>query len=208
MVCAADNLAPGGLTESPAGSFLKGGPERQARRNVPGLSKRAFGPAMGHIGYPMSFSALAGLVFGVAVITIGLYHSTMVGPRLRSISRTLRGDGASSSEAESVALLRASLLAYGKKTDERLDELETILKRDLHRVGFIRYNSFDDVGSDLSFTLALLNDDGDGVVVTSIYSREETRTYGKAVRKFVPQQGASKEEQSAIAMARTGVGAL
>jgi hypothetical protein len=129
----------------------------------------------------------------------------MVGPRLRSISRTLRGEGAAS-EAESVALLRASLLAYGKKTDERLDELETTVKRDLHRVGFIRYNSFDDVGSDLSFTLALLNDDGDGVVVTSIYSREETRTYGKAVRKFVPQQGASKEEQSAIAMARTGVG--
>lgn len=154
----------------------------------------------------MSFSALAGLVFGVAVLTIGLYHGTMVGPRLRSISRTLRGEGAAS-EAESVALLRASLLAYGKKTDERLDELETTVKRDLHRVGFIRYNSFDDVGSDLSFTLALLNDDGDGVVVTSIYSREETRTYGKAVRKFVPQQGASKEEQSAIAMARTGLGA-
>jgi hypothetical protein len=59
----------------------------------------------------------------------------------------------------------------------------------------------------LSFTLALLNEEGDGVVVTSIYSREETRTYGKAVRKFVPQQGASKEEQSAIAMARTGAGA-
>ncbi len=74
----------------------------------------------------------------------------------------------------------------------------------MHRVGFVRYNSFSDVGSDLSFTLALLNSDGDGVVLTNIYSREETRTYGKAVRKFVPQQGASKEEQSAIAMARAG----
>jgi hypothetical protein len=105
-----------------------------------------------------------------------------------------------------VALLRASMLAYAKKADERLEALEGVVKRDLHKVGFIRYNSFDDVGSDLSFTLALINDDGDGVVVTSIYSREETRTYGKAVRKYVPQQGASKEEQSAIAMARTGAG--
>ncbi|GAC1312560.1 MAG: hypothetical protein NVSMB21_23200 [Vulcanimicrobiaceae bacterium] len=87
-----------------------------------------------------------------------------------------------------------------------MTELERTYRRDVHRVGFIRYNSFDDVGSDLSFTLALLNDSGDGVVLTTIYSREETRTYGKAVRKFVPQQGASKEEQSAIAMARTGVG--
>jgi hypothetical protein len=153
----------------------------------------------------MPISALAGLVFGVAVITIGLYHVTFVGPRFRAIRQTLRGEG-SETEAESIALLRASMLAYGKKADDRLDALEGTVKRDLHRVGFIRYNSFDDVGSDLSFTLALLNDDGDGVVVTSIYSREETRTYGKAVRKYVPQQGASKEEQSAIAMARTGVG--
>jgi hypothetical protein len=153
----------------------------------------------------MPISALAGLVFGVAVLTIGLYHLTFVGPRFRSIGKTLRGDGAES-EAESVALLRASMLAYAKKADERLEALEGVVKRDLHKVGFIRYNSFDDVGSDLSFTLALINDDGDGVVVTSIYSREETRTYGKAVRKYVPQQGASKEEQSAIAMARTGAG--
>ncbi len=160
----------------------------------------------GDIGVPMPISALAGLVFGVAVLTIGLYHVTFVGPRFRSIVKTLRGDG-DITEAESVALLRASMLAYGKKTDDRLDSVEAVLKNDLHKVGFIRYNSFDDVGSDLSFTLALLNEEGDGVVVTSIYSREETRTYGKAVRKFVPQQGASKEEQSAIAMARTGAGA-
>jgi len=153
----------------------------------------------------MPISALAGLVFGVAVVTVGLYHVTFVSPRLRAVAQALRGDGGDTS-GESVALLRASLLAYAKKTDERLDGLESIIKRDVHRVGFIRYNSFDDVGSDLSFTLAMLNDEGDGVVVTSIYSREETRTYGKAVRKFVPQQGASKEEQSAIAMARTGVG--
>jgi len=151
----------------------------------------------------MPISALAGLVFGVAVLTIGLYHVTFVGPRFRFVGRTLRGEGAD--EGESVALLRAALLAYSKKADERLEELEGVVKRDLHRIGFIRYNSFDDVGSDLSFTLAMLNEEGDGVVVTSIYSREETRTYGKAVRKFVPQQGASKEEQSAIAMARTGI---
>jgi len=155
---------------------------------------------------PIPISALTGLVFGVAVLSIGLYHVTCVGPRFRSILHTLRGEG-DGDAAESVALLRASQSAHAARTDERLDALETSVARDLHRVGFVRYNSFSDVGSDLSFTLALLNADGDGVVVTSIYSREETRTYGKAVRKFVPQQGASKEEQSAIAMAKTGVSA-
>jgi Protein of unknown function (DUF4446) len=154
----------------------------------------------------MPISYLAGLFFGVAVLSIGLYHTTFVGPRLRTIATTLRGEGGEA-DGESAALARAALAAYAKKTDDRLDLLEKLTKKDLHKVGFIRYNSFEDVGSDLSFTLALVNDEGDGVVVTSIYSREETRTYGKAVKKFVPAQGASKEEQSAIAMARTGVGA-
>jgi hypothetical protein len=43
------------------------------------------------------------------------------------------------------------------------------------------------------------------MVLTSIFSREETRTFGKAVRKYVPQHDASAEEQQAIAMARTGM---
>lgn len=150
----------------------------------------------------LPLSALAGLVVGVAVIAIGLYHVTLVAPRFRSIGRLLAGehDGVGS---ESLTLLRSMVTAAGKRTDERLDALERSLRRDLHRVGFVRYNSFSDVGSDLSFTLALLNEDGDGVVVTSIYSREETRTYGKAIRNYVSQQGASQEEASAIALART-----
>jgi hypothetical protein len=152
----------------------------------------------------MPFSAFAGLVVGVAVISIGLYHMTIVEPRLRAIRLLLAGeqDGV---DGESLTLLRALVTATSKRTDQRLDALERSLKRDLHRVGFVRYNSFTDVGSDLSFTLALLNDDGDGVVLTSIYSREETRTYGKAVRNYVPQQDASQEEQSAIAQARPAV---
>ncbi|GAC1303542.1 MAG: hypothetical protein NVSMB19_13600 [Vulcanimicrobiaceae bacterium] len=151
----------------------------------------------------MPISAFAGLIFGVSALTIGLYHVAFVGPRLRSIAQLF--SGATSSDGDSPAA-RAAQAAANIKLDERMADLERTYRRDVHRVGFIRYNSFDDVGSDLSFTLALLNNDGDGVVLTNIYSREETRTYGKAVRKFVPQQGASKEEQSAIAMARTGVG--
>jgi len=152
----------------------------------------------------MPISALAGLVVGVAVVSISLYHVTFVGPRLRSIVRILHGEG-DQPETDSLALLRAAQTQYAKRTEDRLDSIEGMFAHDLYRVGFVRYNSFTDVGSDLSFTLALVNTNGDGVVVTSIYSREETRTYGKAIKKFVPQQGASKEEQSAIAMARAGI---
>jgi hypothetical protein len=87
--------------------------------------------------------------------------------------------------------------------DERLRVLEAAVQSEMPRVGFVRYNAFDDVGSDLSYALALLTRDGSGVVLSSIYSREETRTFGKAVEHFVPAQDASAEEKAAIAKARS-----
>ncbi len=153
----------------------------------------------------MPVSVFAGLVVGVSALVVTLYHVAFVAPRLRSFATLFTRAAGTADVGVSIAARAAQ--SAGANFDERLAELERTYRRDVHRVGFVRYNSFDDVGSDLSFTLALLNNDGDGIVLTNIYSREETRTYGKAVRKFVPQQGASKEEQSAIALARAGVGA-
>jgi Protein of unknown function (DUF4446) len=62
------------------------------------------------------------------------------------------------------------------------------------------------VGAQLSYAVALLNGEGEGVVLSSIFSREETRTFGKRVRGFVADQDASKEERDAIASARNGAG--
>ena len=145
--------------------------------------------------------------FVAAVLALALYHLLFVTPRLRG---TRADPGARHPSATGVAGRVAGDFAldplFAKRTDDRLDELERLAARDMYRVGFVRYNSFADVGSDLSFALALLNREGDGAVVSSIYSREETRTFGKSVRKFAPQHDASKEEQQAIAMARTGMG--
>ena len=158
----------------------------------------------------MPSSTFAGLVVGVAVVSIGLYHFGFVAPRLRRLDAALRVDDVAlaGDATSSLALLRAAHTALAQRTDERLERLEGSLVRDLLRIGFVRYNSFSDVGSDQSFTLALLSAEGNGVVVSSIFGREETRTYGKAVRAFTAQQDASKEEQSAIAMARNGDVAL
>jgi Protein of unknown function (DUF4446) len=149
----------------------------------------------------MPLAALAGLVFGMAACSVSLYHALFIAPRLRAILLVLEGDGAG---GDSLVKTRDAQARFAKRTEERLAELERVSRREVHRVGFVRYNSFHDADSDLSFTLALLNNEGDGVVLTSIYAQDETRTYGQAVRKFVPHQGASQEEQAAIAMARAG----
>ena len=150
--------------------------------------------------------ALAGACSVIAaVLSVAVYHATVVGPRLRALARILSGESGSGDAVAADVRARGLEGAFAKRTEERLTELERVVHTDIFRLGFVRYNSFSDVGSDLSFALALLNEAGDGMVLTSIYSREETRTFGKAVRKYVPQHDASTEEQQAIAMARTGM---
>ena len=86
--------------------------------------------------------------------------------------------------------------------EDRIAQLEALATTDLSRAGFVRYDAFADSGSGLSYALALLNRHGDGVVLNSIYSRSDTRTFGKPVAAFTPTVQASAEELEAIERAR------
>jgi hypothetical protein len=153
-------------------------------------------------------AVVAGLVSAL-VVTCG-YHLLVLAPRLsklRAILDThdnLLGGGASRATDRLVALEREASDAAAARdaAARRIDALEIVARSEVPRVGFVRYNAFSDVGSDLSYALALLNREGDGVVLSSIYSREDTRTYGKAVTGFKPAQDPSEEELAAIAKAR------
>lgn len=154
-------------------------------------------------------AALAGLVS--ALVVTGGYHLLVAAPRLRRLQAVLDahdallgGGGATPATQRLAALDRAAAEAEAARAAiaGRLEALEKVARSEVPRVGFVRYNAFDDVGSDQSYALALLNRDGDGVVLTSIYSREETRTYGKAVTGFKPARDPSDEELAAIAAAR------
>ena len=81
-------------------------------------------------------------------------------------------------------------------------DIEGIKKEDLthiQRVGLLRFNPFDDTGGNQSFALSLLDDHGDGVVISSLHSRETTRIYGKPVRNFTEGEFEfSAEEKQAV----------
>ena len=68
----------------------------------------------------------------------------------------------------------------------------------IQKVGIVRYNAFKDTGSDLSFTLALLNEYNDGVVLNGIYSREMSNIYAKPVKDGKSTYVLSEEEKEAI----------
>ena len=72
----------------------------------------------------------------------------------------------------------------------------------LRHVAVVRYDAFNDTGGHLSWSLALLDQSGDGVVLTSIHGRSEGRTYAKSVSGWASDQQLSPEEEEAVAGAR------
>lgn len=82
--------------------------------------------------------------------------------------------------------------------EKRHAELLATSELHIQRVALLRYNAFDQAGNDLSFSLALLNSHGDGVVVTSIFGRDETRMYAKPVVGRKSNYHLSDEENESI----------
>ena len=72
----------------------------------------------------------------------------------------------------------------------------------IRHVAVVRYDAFNDMGGRMSFSAALLDDAGDGVVISSINGRTETRTYAKGVKTGASDAELSPEEVQAIGFAR------
>ena len=77
-------------------------------------------------------------------------------------------------------------------------ELEHLSQRTIQKVAVIRYNPFSDTGGDQSFAVALLDSLGNGVVVSSLHSRTDTRVFAKPVQSGRSKFQLSDEEQDAI----------
>jgi hypothetical protein len=73
----------------------------------------------------------------------------------------------------------------------------------LKHLSVVRYDAFGDMGGHLSWSLALLDDAGHGVVLTSIHGRSEARTYAKSIVDWTSEQQLSPEEEEAITHARS-----
>lgn len=84
------------------------------------------------------------------------------------------------------------------KTDKRQ---EGRLDGSVQNVGLLRYDAFEDVGGRLSFSCAMLDDRGSGVVLTSINGRQETRVYAKPITEGQSSYNLSSEEEEAIRQA-------
>lgn len=119
----------------------------------------------------------------------------------------LRGEGGSRDILGAVGHALKEVESLGGRVDTvvaRQEELSAIGRFAVQRFGLIRYDAFEDMGGRLSFSAALLDDHGDGLVVTSINGRTETRTYAKPIKRLDSEHNLSSEERAAIDAAAAG----
>lgn len=87
------------------------------------------------------------------------------------------------------------------ETDNMKNEYSSInqrIDRCIQNISITRYKAFEDVGSDLSFSLALLDSNKDGVIITSIYGRNESTIYAKPIEKGISRYDLSEEEKMTL----------
>ena len=95
-----------------------------------------------------------------------------------------------------------SLEEQTQKLEKGLDSVEKDFEKAIAKIGIVRFNPFREIGGDQSFSLALLNNEDSGVVVTSHYGKEMQRIYAKPVKKGKSEYSLSVEEEDAIKKAK------
>jgi hypothetical protein len=120
--------------------------------------------------------------------------------------RLLRGaDGESLEQmllehADGAEEVRTQIARAAKSGEENAEALRLCLQK----IGLVRYDAFPDVGGEQSFSFALLDGSGSGLVLTGLYSRNDMRVYAKPVIGGVSPHALTEEERQAITGARTG----
>lgn len=121
--------------------------------------------------------------------------------RRRRRRRTWSGDVGDADIGVAVAQAFARLDELVQRVDSldgRMPVVEDQGRRAVQRVGVVRFNPFEDTGGNQSFALALLDSKSDGVIISSLHSRQATRLYLKSVAAGKTETALSDEEAEAI----------
>ncbi|ABO51816.1 conserved hypothetical protein [Desulforamulus reducens MI-1] len=138
------------------------------------------------------------VVFVLMLMQLLLYH------RFKEVSKKYRllTRGPSGADLEEILHQYANDVINLEKNKNELMHEYAILKeqvaQSIHNIGLVRFNAFENMGSDLSFSIAMLDRRGDGVILTGLYGRDETRLYAKPIRKGTSDYSLTEEEKIAI----------
>lgn len=124
--------------------------------------------------------------------------------RALRLQRQLSRDADGLTILEALERYQADVRDLKLKADELFKQnrdLEARNQLSLKKIGLIRFNPFGDTGGDQSFALALLDDHDDGIVLSSLFGRSESRIFAKPVKNGQSKYALSTEEEQAICQA-------
>jgi hypothetical protein len=145
--------------------------------------------------------ALAVVVVGLIVIVLVLIRRTSkLDKRIALLTAGGNGTSLESTLEAHIDKVYAVARELGE-VEVRTAVLERAQRFAFQRLGLVRYNPFEDTGGNQSFALALLDEFGDGFIVSSLHTRTATRVYGKAISKGKAEAALSEEEAEALRIA-------
>ena len=154
---------------------------------------------------PLDPSALS---VAVIVLALAIAGQALWLVMLQRSAAQLRGRLRRILSEDGTAGLDEVLAGQAKRTDElasRVDgtealarELASSTRLALRKIGVVRFNPFQDSGGDQSFAIALLDQSGTGLIISSLHGRAETRLFAKQVTEGRSKHALSDEEQQAI----------
>jgi len=141
------------------------------------------------------------LVFILMIIIVTTYASlNKIETKYRKLMR-----GVNKKNLEDIVVSYLDKIDEVKEQNEIMKEMYEQINGKLttcvQNTSMIRYKAFDDMGSDLSFSIALLDGDSNGVILTSIYGRNESTIYAKPIDKGISRYELSMEENKVLQQA-------
>ena len=148
-----------------------------------------------------TLSLLVLIAIGLAVLAIAFAIVGGGRRRPRPSTAPIQMDEALRGVLEGQAAQIKRLEQAARVLNARDQKQQILIEGGVRRMSLLRYDAFEDVGGRLSFSCAMLDDHGTGVVLTSINGRQETRVYAKPITEGTSTHNLSSEEAEAIRQA-------
>jgi hypothetical protein len=153
------------------------------------------------------FTSLAeARVWGLVLIALSVAEGLVVLLALARLGarRQARGAGGPAEDATGQELRQelSAIAARLSALEKGMTQVVEAVPRAIQGIGVVRYNPFPDTGSNMSFSLALLDGRANGVVMSVLTHRDGSRVYGKAVEHGTSSYPLSDEERKALALAQ------
>ncbi len=139
------------------------------------------------------------IILGILILTI-LVLAIFIFRANTRINRLLQGKDAQSLEDTFTYLIEEVKRMNDNQiiTEKTLHNLNGRLRKSLTGFKTVRFNPFPESGGNQSFAIALINEEGDGMIISSLYTREKTSIFAKPIKKGVAEYELTAEEKKAL----------